>query len=47
MRSLRTRLQEARRRLGIPWEALEGDYLLSWVLTGISQGTRAPRFAGL
>ena len=37
MRPLRTRLQEARRHLGLPWEALERDYLLSWVLTGISQ----------
>ncbi len=37
MRPLRTRLQEARRRLGIPWEALERDYLLSWILAGISQ----------
>ncbi len=37
MRPLRTRLQEARQRLGIPWEALERDYLLSWVLAGISQ----------
>ena len=37
MRPLRTRLQEARRRLGIPWEALERDYLLSWILTGISR----------
>ena len=37
MRPLRTRLQEARRRLGMPWEALERDYLLSWVLAGISR----------
>ncbi len=37
MRPLRTRLQEARRRLGIPWEVLERDYLLSWVLAGISR----------
>lgn len=37
MRPLRTRLQEARRRLGIPWEILERDYLLSWVLAGVSQ----------
>ena len=37
MRPLRTRLQEARRRLGIPWEVLERDYVLSWILTGISQ----------
>ena len=37
MRPLRTRLQEARLRLGIPWEVLERDYLLSWVLAGVSQ----------
>ena len=37
MRPLRTRLQEARRRLAVPWEVLERDYLLSWVLAGISQ----------
>ena len=37
MRPLRTRLQEARRRLGIPWEVLERDYLLSWILAGISK----------
>ena len=36
MKPLRTRLQEARKRLGIPWEILERDYLLSWVLAGIS-----------
>ena len=37
MRPLRTRLQEARRCLGIPWEALERDYLLSWILAGVSR----------
>ena len=37
MRPLRTRLEEARNRLGIPWEVLERDYLLSWVLAGIRQ----------
>ena len=37
MKPLRTRLEEARKRLGIPWEVLERDYLLSWVLAGISQ----------
>ncbi len=37
MRPLYSRLQEARRRLGIPWEVLERDYLLSWVLAGVSQ----------
>ena len=37
MKPLRTRLQEARKRLGLPWEVLEGDYFLSWVLAGIAQ----------
>lgn len=37
MKPLRTRLQEARKRFGIPWEVLERDYLLSWVLAGIGQ----------
>lgn len=37
MKPLRTRLQEARKRIGIPWEVLERDYLLSWVLAGIGQ----------
>ena len=37
MRPLYARPQEARRRLGIPWEVLERDYLLAWVLAGVSQ----------
>ena len=37
LRPLRTRLQEARRRSGISWEIVERDYLLSWILAGISQ----------
>ena len=37
MRPLRTRLQEARKRTGLPWEVLERDYLLSWVLAGIGR----------
>ena len=37
MRPLRTRLEEARKRLGIPWEVLERDYLLSWVLAGVTR----------
>jgi predicted nucleotidyltransferase component of viral defense system len=37
MNPLRTRLQEARKRLGLPWEVLERDYLLSWILAGIGQ----------
>ncbi len=37
MKPLRNRLLEARKRLGIPWEILERDYALSWLLAGISQ----------
>jgi uncharacterized protein len=37
MKPLRTRLQEARRTLGVPWEVIERDYLLSWVLAGVSR----------
>ena len=37
MKPLRLRLQEARKTLGVPWEVLERDYLLSWVLAGISR----------
>jgi len=37
VKPLRTRLEEARTRLGIPWEALERDYLLSWILAGVSE----------
>lgn len=37
MKPLHIRLQEARERLGLPWEVLERDYLLSWVLAGIVQ----------
>jgi predicted nucleotidyltransferase component of viral defense system len=36
MKPLRIRLQETRKRLGIPWEILERDYVLSWLLAGIS-----------
>lgn len=37
MRPLRTRLQEARKRSSIPWDILERDYVLSWILAGIGQ----------
>jgi len=37
MKSLRIRLQEARQEPGLPWEVLERDYLLSWILAGISR----------
>jgi len=34
---LRNRLSEARKCLKLPWEALERDYLLSWILASIAQ----------
>ena len=37
MKPLRNRLEEARKNLGTPWEVLERDYLLSWMLAGISR----------
>ncbi|MBI5642633.1 MAG: nucleotidyl transferase AbiEii/AbiGii toxin family protein [Deltaproteobacteria bacterium] len=37
MKSLRIRLQETRKRTGLPWEVIERDYLLSWILAGIDQ----------
>ena len=37
MKPLRIRLQEARRRLAIPREVLERDYLLSWILAGLAR----------
>lgn len=37
LRPLRTRLQEARQRYGNPWHIVERDYLLSWILAGVSQ----------
>jgi predicted nucleotidyltransferase component of viral defense system len=37
MKPLHNRLQEARKRLGLPWEVLERDYVLSWLLAGVSR----------
>ena len=37
MRPLRSRLESERKRLGLPWEVLERDYLLSWILAGIAR----------
>lgn len=37
MDQLYTRLQEIRKQLEVPWEVLERDYILSWILAGISQ----------
>lgn len=35
MKPLRMRLEEERKRTQVPWEVIERDYLLSWVLQGI------------
>ena len=35
MKPLRKRLEEARKNIGLPWEIIERDYILSWVLAGI------------
>jgi predicted nucleotidyltransferase component of viral defense system len=37
MRPLYNRLQEARPRLRAPWEIIERDYLLSWILAAIGR----------
>ncbi|MFH1709208.1 MAG: nucleotidyl transferase AbiEii/AbiGii toxin family protein [Planctomycetota bacterium] len=37
MKPLRTRMEEARAHFGVPWEILERDYLLAWILAGIGQ----------
>jgi predicted nucleotidyltransferase component of viral defense system len=37
VRPLHARLQEARSDSGLPWEVVERDYLLSWLLAGITQ----------
>lgn len=37
MKPLKTRLLESRERFGLPWEVLERDYLLSWILAGIER----------
>src|SRR3990167_9311334 len=37
MKPLRDRLQLARKKLNAPWEVIERDYILSWILAGIHQ----------
>lgn len=39
MKPLRLRLEEARRQLQMPWEVLERDYLLSWILAALGRVT--------
>lgn len=36
MRPLRTRLEVARDQADVPWEVIERDYLLSWILAGVA-----------
>ena len=36
MKPIRKRLEEARRDIGLSWEIIEKDYILSWVLAGIA-----------
>lgn len=40
MKPLRKRLEEAREDTGLPWEIIECDYILSWVLAGIGVNER-------
>lgn len=35
MKPLRRRFEEVRKNTGLSWEAIERDYILSWVLAGI------------
>jgi len=37
MKPLRLRLQQARDKHGVPWDVLERDYVLSWLLAGMSR----------
>lgn len=36
MKPLRKRLEEARNNTKLPWEIIERDYILSWILAGIA-----------
>lgn len=40
MKPLRKRLEEARKGIGITWEIIERDYVISWVLAGISDNEK-------
>jgi len=37
MKPLRKRLEEIRNETGLPWEIIERDYILSWILAGIGE----------
>jgi predicted nucleotidyltransferase component of viral defense system len=36
MKPLRKRLEEKRKEVGLSWEIIERDYILSWILAGIA-----------
>ena len=36
MKPLRRRLEESRTHANLPWEAMERDYVLSWLLAGLA-----------
>ena len=36
MQPLRQKLENMRTRAGLPWEVIERDYMLSWMLAGIA-----------
>lgn len=36
MKPIRKRIEEARKEVGLSWEIIEKDYILSWVLAGIA-----------
>jgi predicted nucleotidyltransferase component of viral defense system len=36
MKPLRKRLEEKRKEIGLSWEIIERDYILSWILAGIA-----------
>ncbi len=36
MKTIRRRLEDVRKASGLPWEIIEKDYILSWVLAGIA-----------
>lgn len=40
MKPLRKRLEEARKNTKLPWEIIERDYILSWVLAGIANNKK-------
>ena len=40
MKPLRKKLEEARKNTGLPWEVIERDYILAWILAGIGDNEK-------